>query len=100
MLGVYVPGIIFSIIDVFVTKRLTLKQSAAIYWRAMKWYSTFYIIAMPVFLLVPLPIKLNVPANAPTLIEFCFFQTTSCLNPEYTPSAASSISRMCRQSMQ
>ena len=71
MLGVYVPGIFFSIIDVFITKRLTLKQSAAVYWRAMKCYLTFYIVAMPIFLFVPLPVKLNIPANAPTVIEFC-----------------------------
>lgn len=71
MLGVYLPGIFFSIIDVYVSKRMTLKQSAAIYWRAMKWYSTFYIVAMPIFLLVPLPVKLNVPAAAPTVLEFC-----------------------------
>jgi len=70
MLGVYVPGIFFSIIDVFISKRLTLKQSLAVYWRAMKWYSTLYIVAMPIFLFVPLPIHLNVPVNAPTLIEF------------------------------
>jgi len=70
MLGVYVPGIFFSIIDVFVSKRLTLQQSVAVYWRAMKWYSTFYVIAMVIFLLVPLPIKLHIPASAPTLFEF------------------------------
>jgi len=70
MLGVYLPGIFFSIIDVFVSKRLSLKQSLAVYWRAMKWYSTFYVIAMAIFILVPLPIKLNVPANAPAFIEF------------------------------
>jgi sterol desaturase/sphingolipid hydroxylase (fatty acid hydroxylase superfamily) len=70
MLGVYVPGIFFSIIDVYVSKRLTLKQSLAVYWRAMKWYSTFYVIAMVIFILVPLPIKLNVPASAPTFMEF------------------------------
>ncbi|HQQ64406.1 MAG TPA: sterol desaturase family protein [Pseudomonadales bacterium] len=70
MLGVYVPGIVFSIIDVFISKRLTLKECAAVYWRAMKWYSTLYIVAMPVFLLVPLPIKLTVPATAPGFFEF------------------------------
>jgi len=70
MLGVYVPGIFFSIIDVFVSKRLTLQESVAVYWRAMKWYSTFYVVAMVIFVLVPLPIKLNVPANAPTVFEF------------------------------
>ncbi len=70
ILGVYLPGIFFSIIDVFISKRLTLKESVAVYWRAMKWYSTFYVVAMVVFLLIPLPIKLNVPASAPTLLEF------------------------------
>jgi len=70
MLGVYLPGIFFSVIDVYVTKRLTLAQSLAVYWRAMKWYSTFYIVAMPIFLFVPLPIHLNVPVAAPTLMEF------------------------------
>jgi sterol desaturase/sphingolipid hydroxylase (fatty acid hydroxylase superfamily) len=70
ILGVYVPGIFFSIIDVFVTKRMTFKACAAVYWRAMKLYSTLYILAMPIFLLVPLPIKLNVPASAPTFFEF------------------------------
>ena len=71
MLGVYIPGVFFSIIDVFVSKRLTLKESLAVYWRAMKWYSTFYVLAMVIFILVPLPIKLTVPASAPGFIEFC-----------------------------
>lgn len=70
MLGVYVPGIVFSIIDVYVTKRLTLQQSLGVYWRAMKWYSTFYVVAMVIFLTIPLPVKLTVPAMAPTMIEF------------------------------
>ena len=70
ILGVYLPGIFFSIIDVFISKRLTLQESVAVYWRAMKWYSTFYVVAMVVFLLIPLPVKLNVPASAPTLLEF------------------------------
>lgn len=70
ILGVYLPGVFFSIIDVFISKRLTLKESFAVYWRAMKWYSTFYVIGMIVLLLFPLPLKLNVPASAPTLLEF------------------------------
>jgi sterol desaturase/sphingolipid hydroxylase (fatty acid hydroxylase superfamily) len=70
MLGVYVPGIFFSIIDVYVAMRLTLRDSMAVYWRAMKLYSTLYVVSMAVFLLVPLPIKLHVPASAPTLFEF------------------------------
>lgn len=71
MLGVYIPGIFFSIIDVLIAKRLTLKESLAVYWRAMKWYSSFYVVAMVIFILVPLPIKLTVPASAPSVIEFC-----------------------------
>ncbi|MEZ5571040.1 MAG: sterol desaturase family protein [Halioglobus sp.] len=70
ILGVYVPGIVFSIIDVFISKRLSLKEFFAVYWRAMKWYSTIYVAAIIFFVLVPLPIKLNVPASAPTLTEF------------------------------
>lgn len=70
MLGVYLPGIFFSIIDVYISKRLTWQESMAVYWRAMKWYSTFYIVAMPIFLFVPLPIHMNVPASAPPVIEF------------------------------
>jgi len=70
MLGVYIPGIFFSFVDVFVSKRLTLKECVAVYWRAMKWYSTLYIVAMPIFLFVPLPIHLKVPVLAPSFIEF------------------------------
>ena len=73
MLGVYVPGILFSIIDVYVTRRLTLKDSWAVYWRAMKGYSTAYVAAMALFLLVPMPaaIQLKLPAAAPTVPAFC-----------------------------
>lgn len=72
MLGVYVPGIVFSIIDVHVTRRLTLEESWAVYWRAMKWYSTFYVIAMAIFILVPLPMfGMELRTTAPTLLEFC-----------------------------
>jgi sterol desaturase/sphingolipid hydroxylase (fatty acid hydroxylase superfamily) len=72
MLGVYLPGIVFSVVDVYVTRRLTLQQSLAVYWRAMKWYSTFYVVAMAGFLLLPLPdmFRLQVPAEAPTLAAF------------------------------
>ena len=70
MLGVYIPGIFFSVMDVWVSKRLTLQQSLAVYWRAMKWYSTFYVLAMAMFLLLPIPIQLRVPASAPTGFEF------------------------------
>ena len=55
-------GIVFSAIDVLVTRRLTLRESAAVYWRAMKWYSTFYVVAMVVFVTVPLPmLRMRVP---------------------------------------
>ncbi|MBK6509287.1 MAG: sterol desaturase family protein [Haliea sp.] len=70
ILGVYVPGVIFSIVDVFVTKRLSLRDCCAVYWRAMKWYSPVYIGAILFFAFVPLPFKLDAPASAPTLIEF------------------------------
>lgn len=68
--GIYVPGIIFSFVDVFITKRLTLKECWAVYWRAMKWYSALYVVAMVFFVFVPLPPLLDVPTQAPTLIEF------------------------------
>lgn len=70
ILGVYVPGIVFSIVDVFVSKRLSFRECCAVYWRAMKWYSPVYIGAILFFAFVPLPLELNAPANAPTLIEF------------------------------
>ncbi len=70
MLGVYVPGMVFSIVDVFITRRLTWRQSVAVYWRAMKWYSTFYLIGMAVLLTVPLPFKMDVPTTAPPMFEF------------------------------
>lgn len=74
MLGVYVPGVVFSVIDVFVTKRLTLKESAAVYWRAMKWYSTFYVLAMAAVVFMPLPmsqmLRMQAPTAAPTVFEF------------------------------
>lgn len=68
--GIYAPGIIFSFVDVVITKRLTLKQCWAVYWRAMKWYSSLYIVAMVIFIIVPLPPLLKVPAQAPGLLEF------------------------------
>lgn len=70
MLGVYLPGIFFSVIDVYVARRLTLQQSWAVYWRAMKGYSTVYLIAMAIFILVPRPLApLEVPTAAPTVLE-------------------------------
>lgn len=72
MLGVYLPGIFFSVIDVYVARRLTLQEAWAVYWRAMKGYSTVYVIAMAVFLFVPLPrLALETPTAAPTVAEFC-----------------------------
>lgn len=68
--GIYVPGIVFSVVDVFVTRRQTLGECWAVYWRAMKWYSTFYLGAIVFFIVVPLPPLLQVPAQAPSLSEF------------------------------
>jgi sterol desaturase/sphingolipid hydroxylase (fatty acid hydroxylase superfamily) len=69
--GVYVPGIVFSFVDVFVSKRLTLAECWAVYWRAMKWYGSLYVVAMGVFWAVPLTLLSHVPAAAPTAFEFC-----------------------------
>lgn len=71
VLGVYLPGILFSLVDVFVTRRLTAKECWAIYWRAMKWYGSLYFVAMPFFILVPIEMLRNVPAEAPGAFEFC-----------------------------
>ena len=70
VLGIYVPGVVFSLVDVFVTKRLTAKECLAVYWRAMKWYSTVYVVALVLFITVPLPFSLDVPAQAPSLGVF------------------------------
>lgn len=43
--GVYLPGLVFSFLDVFVTKRLTLAECRDVHWRAMKWYGSFYPVA-------------------------------------------------------
>ena len=69
--GIYLPGIVFSFVDVVITKRLTPRQCRAVYWRAMKWYSSLYLVGMAVFLSVPVPVLLDVPAEAPRLQEFC-----------------------------
>jgi len=53
--GIYVPGIFFSFVDVVITKRLTARQCWDVYWRAMKWYGSLYVVAMAFFLTVPLP---------------------------------------------
>lgn len=71
MLGVYVPGVVFSIVDVFIAKRLTWQESMAVYWRAMKLYSTLYVVGMIVLLGFPMPFSMNVPALAPSAGEFC-----------------------------
>jgi|GEM_PF-2128111 len=70
VLGIYVPGIAFSVVDVVVTKRMTWRESWAVYWRAMKWYGSVYVVALAVFLFAPLPAVLDVPNAAPTLGEF------------------------------
>ena len=72
VLGVYVPGIVFSIVDVLITKRLTLAESWAVYWRAMRWYSTAYLVSLVVLLSIPMPFALTVPTTAPPLTEFFF----------------------------
>ena len=69
VLGIYVPGIAFSIVDVFVTKRMTARQCGAVYWRAMKGYGTVYLVALAVFIAVPLPVSFDVPSAAPTNSE-------------------------------
>lgn len=70
MLGVYLPGLVFSVVDVLVTRRLTLTQSVSVYWRAMKWYSTAYVVGMAMLLTIPIPVALRIPTDAPALGEF------------------------------
>jgi len=67
--GVYLPGIVFSFVDVVITRRLTLAECWAVYWRAMKWYGSLYPVAMIAFLMVPVALLTRVPAEAPTLLE-------------------------------
>lgn len=69
--GVYLPGIVFSFVDVFVAKRLTLAECGAVYWRAMKWYGSFYPVAMIAFWAFPVALLSRVPAAAPSVGEFC-----------------------------
>lgn len=66
VLGIYVPGVVFSIVDVFVAKRMTWRESLAVYWRAMRWYSSVYVVALAVFVFAPLPFSLDVPEAAPS----------------------------------
>ena len=61
ILGVYLPGIVFSLIDAY-TGRLSLRQSLAVYWRAMKWYQLAYPVLVLVFVAVPMPFRFEVPA--------------------------------------
>lgn len=70
VLGIYAPGVVFSLIDVYVTRRLTWRQCLAVYWRAMKWYNVLYLVALAVFLAVPLPFSFDVPDVAPSLPVF------------------------------
>src|SRR5262245_23784446 len=64
--GVYLPGLVFSFVDVAVTKRLTLAQCWAVYWRAMKWYGSLYVVAMGIFWAIPMTLLSHVPSSAPT----------------------------------
>ena len=68
--GVYLPGIVFSFVDVVVTRRLTLAQCWAVYWRAMKWYGSFYVVAMGLLWVMPLTLLSRVPTAAPSTFEF------------------------------
>ena len=70
MAGIYVPGILFSFVDVVVTKRQTLAECWAVYWRAMKCYGSLYVAGMIFFLLVSFAM-IEVPARAPTVFELC-----------------------------
>ncbi len=70
VLGVYLPGIVFSFVDVVVTKRLTWRESWSVYWRAMKWYGTLYFLSLPILILAPGPVTLDVPTEAPTVGAF------------------------------
>lgn len=69
--GIYVPGIVFSFVDVVVTKKLTARQCWDVYWRAMKWYSSLYVVGMIGLVLFPLPPVIEVPQQAPPLSRFC-----------------------------
>lgn len=70
VLGIYVPGIVFSFVDVVVAKRMTWRECLAVYWRAMKWYSAVYVVALAVFIAVPMPFSFDVPVAAPSGWEF------------------------------
>ncbi len=66
VLGIYVPGVVFSVVDVVVAKRMTWRESLAVYWRAMKWYSPLYVVGLAVCIFVPLPFTFDVPETAPS----------------------------------
>ena len=67
--GVYLPGIVFSFVDVVITRRLTVRECWDVYWRAMKWYGTLYPVAMLAFFVLPISVLSNVPPEAPTAFE-------------------------------
>lgn len=69
--GVYLPGLVFSFVDVFVTGRMTLAECRAVHWRAMKWYGSFYPLAMITFWALPMTLLSSVPDAAPSTFEFC-----------------------------
>lgn len=70
VLGIYVPGVAFSVVDVLVAKRMTWREAGAVYWRAMKGYSTVYVVALAVFVFAPVPFRFEVPEAAPSTGEF------------------------------
>lgn len=70
VLGIYVPGVVFSLIDVYGAKRMTGRQCLAVYWRAMKWYGALYVVALAACIFVPLPFSFGVPEAAPSTGEF------------------------------
>ncbi len=72
MAGVYLPGVAFSLVDVFVARRLTLWESLAVHNRAMRVYGPAFVIGLALFFALPLPSALawEVPASAPSAGEF------------------------------
>ena len=72
MAGVYVPGVIFSAVDVLFAKRLTLREVIAVHNRAMRVYGSVFVLAIALFVALPLPavLRWEVPAGAPGALEF------------------------------
>lgn len=70
VLGIYLPGVVFSVVDVHVAKRMTWRECGAVYWRAMKGYSAVYVVALAVCVFFPLPFAFDVPVAAPSTGEF------------------------------